>query len=70
MLALVQENAPKSPAAANGFFMMASFLARSGIVVLVGFVADHIGLQTTYFFSAVMGLAGIPFVFMLPEGKP
>ena len=69
MLALVQENAPQSPAAANGFFMMASFLARSGIVILVGFVADHIGLQTTYFFSAAMGLTGIPFVFMLPKEK-
>jgi FSR family fosmidomycin resistance protein-like MFS transporter len=69
MLALVQENAQKSPAAANGFFMMVSFLARSAIVVLVGFVADHIGLQATYFFSAAMGLAGIPFIFMLPEKR-
>lgn len=67
MLALVQENASKNPAAANGFFMMASFLARSAIVVLVGFVADHIGLEATYFCSAVMGLAGIPFIFMLPH---
>jgi FSR family fosmidomycin resistance protein-like MFS transporter len=69
MLALVQENAPKSPAAANGFFMMVSSLARSAIVVLVGFVADHIGLQATYFFSAAMGLVGIPFIFRLPKGK-
>jgi FSR family fosmidomycin resistance protein-like MFS transporter len=69
MLALVQESAQQSHAAANGFFMMVSFLARSAIVVLVGFVADHIGLQATYFFSAAMGLAGIPFIFMLPKEK-
>ena len=67
MLALVQENAGRSPAAANGFFMMASFLARSAIVVVVGFMGDHIGLHTTYMISSFLGLAGIPFILMLPK---
>ena len=67
MLALVQENAGRSPAAANGFFMMASFLARSAIVVVVGFMGDHIGLHATYLISAVLGLLGIPFILMLPK---
>jgi FSR family fosmidomycin resistance protein-like MFS transporter len=67
MLALVQEHAESSPSAANGFFMMASFMARSAIVVLVGFTGDLIGLRATYLLSAVMGLAGIPFIFMLPK---
>jgi FSR family fosmidomycin resistance protein-like MFS transporter len=67
MLALVQENARHSPAAANGLFMMISFLARSAVVVVVGFIADHIGLNATYLISAAMGLAGIPFILMLPK---
>ncbi len=67
MLALVQEHAKSSPSAANGLFMMASFMARSAIVVVVGFIADLIGLRTTYFLSAVMGLLGVPFIFMLPK---
>jgi len=67
MLALVQENAKKSPAAANGFFMMSSFLARSAIVVLVGFAGDMIGLRTTYLISAALGMAGLPFIRMLPR---
>jgi FSR family fosmidomycin resistance protein-like MFS transporter len=67
MLALVQEHAKSSPSAANGLFMMASFMARSAIVVLVGFIADLIGLRSTYFLSAGMGLLGVPFIFMLPE---
>ena len=67
MLALVQEHAKSSPSAANGLFMMASFMARSAIVVVVGFIADLIGLRTTYFLSAVMGLLGGPFIFMLPK---
>ena len=67
MLALVQENARQAPAAANGFYMMASFIARSAVVVVVGFIADRIGLNGTYLISAAMGLIGIPFVLMLPR---
>jgi len=48
MLALVQENARHSPAAANGLFMMISFIARSAVVVVVGFIADRIGLNAAY----------------------
>lgn len=66
MLALVQEQARSSPSAANGFFMMISFVARSAVVVVVGFVADQIGLRTMYFVSALLGLAAIPFVLRLP----
>ena len=65
MLALVQENARHSPAAANGLFMMISFIARSAVVVVVGFTADRIGLNAAYLISAAMGLVGIPFVLML-----
>ena len=67
MLALVQENARHSPAAANGLFMMISFMARSAVVVVVGFIADRIGLNAAYLISAAMGLIGIPFVLMLPR---
>ncbi|MGB5750008.1 MAG: MFS transporter [Desulfobacterales bacterium] len=67
MLALVQENARQTPAAANGLFMMISFIARSAVVVVVGFIADRIGLNTTYLISAAIGLIGLPFVLMLPK---
>ena len=66
MLALVQEQNPKHPAAANGFYMMASFMARSAVVVIVGFLGDMIGLEATYICSALLGLIGIPFILMLP----
>jgi len=67
MLALVQENASQTPAAANGLFMMISFIARSAVVVVVGFIADRIGLNATYLISAAIGLVGIPFVLLLPR---
>ena len=67
MLALVQEHGRQAPAAANGLFMMISFIARSAVVVVVGFIADRIGLQAAYLISAAMGLIGIPFIFLLPK---
>lgn len=66
MLALVQEHSTSSPAAANGMFMMVSFMARSSIVVIVGFLGDAIGLEATYICSSLLGLLGIPFILMLP----
>jgi len=66
MLALIQERATRSPSTANGLFMMISFMARSAVVVLVGFVGDLIGLNATYVISALMGLVAIPFVLKLP----
>ncbi len=70
MLALVQEHSVSSPAAANGFFMMMSFMARSAIAVVVGFIGDVIGLDATYLISAIIGFCGLPFILMLPKKKP
>lgn len=69
LLAMVQENSKTSPAAANGLYMMFHFMARSSVVVIVGFIADHIGLRSTYLLSALLGLGGIPFILMLPRHK-
>jgi MFS transporter, FSR family, fosmidomycin resistance protein len=66
MLALVQENAVESPSAANGLFMMISFLARSAVVVIVGLTGDLIGLRATFIIFALVGFVGLPFVFKLP----
>lgn len=65
MLAMVQEYSQNGSSAANGVFMMISFLARSAVVVLVGFVADIVGLETTFVICGMIGLAGIPFVYTI-----
>ncbi|MCU0614719.1 MAG: MFS transporter [Desulfobacterales bacterium] len=67
MLAMVQEKSKGNPAAANGLFMMCSFMSRSAIVVVVGWFGDMVGLKTTYIISAAMGLFAIPFILKLPE---
>lgn len=70
MLALVQDHAMSSPSAANGLFMMMSFMGRSATVVLVGLVSDYFGLRTAYLVSAFVGLAAIPFVLRLTDRHP
>ena len=69
MLAMVQEYSVNGSSAANGVFMMISFLARSAVVVLVGFVADMIGLEKTFVLCGLIGLVGIPFVFTIKSDK-
>ena len=50
--------------------MLNSFMARSANVVLVGWVADRMGLSMTYTISALCGLAGLPFLLALPTERP
>ncbi len=69
MLAMIQESARSGKSSANGLFMMISFLARSAVVVIVGFTADKIGLDKTYLISAGLGFLGIPFILMLPSSS-
>lgn len=65
MLAMIQEYSTDGSSAANGVFMMISFIARSAVVVLVGLVADNVGLETTYVICGAVGLLGIPLVVTL-----
>ena len=56
MLALVQEHAKKKiHPRPNGFFMMTSFMARSGTVVLVGLMGDTLGLKAAFIISGLLG---------------
>ncbi|MEE4240421.1 MAG: MFS transporter [Desulfopila sp.] len=69
MLAMIQENSKDGSSAANGVFMMVSFLARSAVVVVVGFAADMLGLQQTFVICGIIGIAGIPMVLTIGPMK-
>jgi len=69
MLAMVQEHAEKSPAAANGIYMMTAFLVRSSVVVAIGFIGDHFGLESTYYLGAALGILAVPLAWKLPGRK-
>lgn len=70
MLAMIQEHSVEGSSAANGVFMMMSFLARSAVVVIVGAVADVFGLANTYIACGMLGLLGIPLILSIPADKP
>ncbi len=70
MLAMIQEQSRDGSSAANGIFMMISFIARSATVVVVGFTADMLGLDTTFVLCGLFGLGGIPFVLRIKQTKP
>ncbi len=65
MLAVIQEQAKESPSAANGLFMMVTFMTRGVAIVLVGLMGDYMGLENMYIISSFLGLIAIPFAFKL-----
>jgi len=69
MLAIVQELDTKHLAFVNGIFMTISFGLSSIMLLLVGVMADHFGLDNAYTISAFLAMLAIPFAFLLPKKK-
>jgi FSR family fosmidomycin resistance protein-like MFS transporter len=67
LMALVQEYGRHHPATANGPYMATGFVGRSIIIIVVGAMADRWGLRATFQLSAFLGMAGLPFVLLLPK---
>lgn len=65
MLAIVQDSAKDNPSAANGHFMMISFLVRSVAVFIVGVIGDAAGLENMFIISAAVGFSAVPFLLKL-----
>lgn len=65
--ALVQEQLPQNRALANGVYVMLVFLSRPAIALITGAVGDHLSLQAAFLGSAVVSLAAIPAILLLPE---
>ncbi|MCL4506775.1 MAG: MFS transporter [Chloroflexi bacterium] len=69
LLALVQENGRDHPATANGMYMALEFVGGSLITVVVGVIADALGLRTAFGICAGIAIFAALFVFMLPQQK-
>jgi len=65
LLAIVNESKTEFPTFLNGIFMTINFLTSAIAIAIIGFSADWLSLQTTYFLSAIIGLAAIPFVLRI-----
>jgi FSR family fosmidomycin resistance protein-like MFS transporter len=66
IMALVQESFPENRSLANGVYMALSFGIRSGVVVVVGAMADLWGMRPAFIASAIIPLLGLPFLLLLP----
>jgi len=69
MLAIVQEIDTEHRAFVNGVYMTISFALSSLMLILVGFLSDHFGMDITYQISSFTALLAIPFAMMLPKKK-
>lgn len=69
LLAIVNTIQSDRPAFINGIYMSVIFIVPSISVMLVGAVADRIGLVLTYQINAFLGLGGIPFAVLLWRNK-
>jgi FSR family fosmidomycin resistance protein-like MFS transporter len=67
-LATVQESFPENRALATGVFMAISFMVRSGVVVILGAVADGYGMRSAFMVSGVVSLVGLPLILLMPLG--
>jgi FSR family fosmidomycin resistance protein-like MFS transporter len=64
---MVQDHAGEHPATANGLYMAISFVSGALIPLLVGALADRVGLHTALNWSAIVALVGVPIIFALPR---
>lgn len=67
IMAMVQDHAGDHPATANGLYMGISFVTGAINPLLVGAVADLVGLRTAFAWSAVVALLGVPLIYALPR---
>lgn len=69
-MALLQRTFSENRALANGLYMALSFGLRSAAIVLVGVLADLVGLRAVFIGSAVIPLLGLPLIPLLQGKSP
>ncbi len=68
-MALIQRSFPKNRSLANGLYLAIMFGINALSGVFTGFLYDQIGGQPTFFWSGVLILLAVPFVFFLPKAS-
>jgi len=66
-LALVQDQLPENRAVGNGLYLAISFVLRSLAMLMVGGGGDLWGLDTAFYWSAMISLLAIPLILLLPQ---
>jgi FSR family fosmidomycin resistance protein-like MFS transporter len=66
-LAILQTRFRSNRSLVNGIYMSSSFILRSLVVVIVGYLADRFGLRLVFAWSAAASLLAVPLLYLLPE---
>lgn len=66
LLAVVQDTGTSRPAFLNSLFMTLNIVVSGLAALLVGALGDGVGLAAAYRITAVMSVAAVPFVLLLP----
>jgi MFS transporter, FSR family, fosmidomycin resistance protein len=64
LMAWIQQVFPEQRALANGLYMAFTFVIRSFIVILIGWMGDRIGLRDAFLVCAAVTLLGLPFILL------
>lgn len=67
MMAMVQETSPQNRALANSVYLAIAFVLRTIITIVVGALADWLGLRTVFMGSVFVYLLSALFIFLLPR---
>lgn len=66
LLAVVQEHFAHHRAVANGLFMLITFAGQTIAVLAIGRLGDLAGLESAYYWSALLSLLALPVILALP----
>lgn len=67
LLAMIQDKAGDRPAFFNSIYMLISFFISAALIIVIGALADELGLAMTYNICGWLAFGSIPFVLALKE---
>jgi len=69
LLAVVNNTDGPNKTFINGIYFTINFLLNAVMIMIMGFIADRIGLAMTYKISVLGGIAAIPFIWSMKKGS-
>ena len=67
LLTVVNSTVTEHKTFINGVYFTINFLLNAIMVMVVGWIADRIGLETTYKLSVIGGFLAIPFIWSMKK---
>jgi small basic protein len=64
-LAVVNDLRSQHSNLVNGIYMTTNFIMSAVMVMIVGFMGDHLNLEITYLITAILAFGAIPFAYRI-----